>query len=150
MCDVKHLTNKPYDCCSTWLSDDVTSPHLLPIFRKLLKYLSGPYFSGCGYYCFAAVLDFAVVMRFRLETCDWWIDWCGLDQNSQGLKQSGWRIRSRKFIYHNQNFNTLFWRFDLIISSSSEEAGTQFFRVLMRRSAVVSSCLLYTSPSPRD
>jgi len=26
---------------------------------------------------------------------------------------------SRKFIYHNQNFNTLFWRFDLITRSSS-------------------------------
>ena len=33
---------------------------------------------------------------------------------------------------------TLFWRFDLITRSSSEEAGTQFFRVLMRRSAVAS------------
>ena len=39
--------------------------------------------------------------------------------------------QSRKFIYHNQNFNTLYWRFDLITRSSSEEAGTQFFRVLM-------------------
>jgi len=29
--------------------------------------------------------------------------------------------------------HTLFWRFDLITRSSSEEAGTQFFWVLMRR-----------------
>jgi len=34
-------------------------------------------------------------------------------------------LRTRKFIYHNQNFDTLFWRFDLITRSSSEEAGTQ-------------------------
>jgi len=32
----------------------------------------------------------------------------------------------------------LFWRFDLIMRSSSEEAGTQFFRVLMQWSAVAS------------
>jgi len=31
------------------------------------------------------------------------------------------------------NIYTLFWRFDLITRSSSEEAGAQFFRVLMRR-----------------
>ena len=36
-------------------------------------------------------------------------------------------------------YNTLYWGFDLITRSSSEEAGTQFFRVLMRRSAVASS-----------
>ena len=36
------------------------------------------------------------------------------------------------------NIYTLFWRFDLITRSSPEEAGTQFFRVLMRRSAVAS------------
>ena len=49
-------------------------------------------------------------------------------------------IRSRKFIYHNQNFNTLFWRFDLITRSTtaflmrqliahqdSEELSTSFF-----------------------
>ena len=35
------------------------------------------------------------------------------------------------------NIYTLFWRFDLITRSSSE-AGTQFFWVLMRRSAVTS------------
>jgi len=49
----------------------------------------------------------------------------------------GWYIDiSRKFIYHNQNINTIFWSLNLIARSSSEEAGTQFFRVLMRRSAV--------------
>ena len=37
---------------------------------------------------------------------------------------------SRKFVSHNQNFNALFWSFDLITRSSSEEVGTQFFRVL--------------------
>jgi len=36
------------------------------------------------------------------------------------------------------NIYALFWRFDLITRSSSEEAGTQFFQVLMRRSAVAS------------
>jgi len=39
---------------------------------------------------------------------------------------------------HQPNIYTLFWRFDLITRSSSQEAGTQFFRVLMRRSAVAS------------
>ena len=48
---------------------------------------------------------------------------------------AGITIPRRKFIYHNQNFYTLFCRLDLITKSSSEEAGTQLFRVLMRRSA---------------
>jgi len=39
---------------------------------------------------------------------------------------------------HNENIYTLSWRFDLIMISSSEEVGTQFFRVLMWRSAVTS------------
>ena len=40
---------------------------------------------------------------------------------------------------------TLFLRFDLISrSSSEEEAGTQFFRVLMRRSAVAPRKRAYT------
>jgi len=42
------------------------------------------------------------------------------------------------------NIYTLFLRFDLITRSSSEEAGTQFFRVLMRRSAVASRKRAYT------
>jgi len=46
---------------------------------------------------------------------------------------------SRKFINHNQNFNTLFWRFDLVTRSSAEKAGTQFFQVKTRKNWVPAS-----------
>ena len=46
---------------------------------------------------------------------------------------SHWLSLQLKIHQSQPNIYTLFWRFDLITRSSSEEAGTQFFWVLMRR-----------------
>ena len=73
----------------------------------------------------------SVIQRLTVNTCEH-------SEQSREINSFGWYNDSLKIHQSQPNIYTLFWRFDLITRSLSEEAGTQFFRVLMRRSAVAS------------